>query len=60
MEMKTTLEGSVEKILEELGKAGYCPSTIQLFKRIYDRLLKSAAIMRVDTLSDELVEHFVK
>lgn len=59
MAKKTTLESSVEKILEELGNAGYCPSTVQLFKKVYERLLKSAAIMRVDTLSDELVEHFV-
>lgn len=59
MVKKTTLKSSVEKVLEELGKAGYCPSTIHGFKKVYERLLKSAAIMGTETLSHDLVEHFV-
>ncbi|MFT9497465.1 tyrosine-type recombinase/integrase [Anaerosolibacter sp.] len=59
MAKKKTLESSVEKILVELGNAGYCPSTVEQFKKVYERLLKSAALMKVDTLSNELVEHFV-
>jgi len=59
MEKKTALENSVEKVLEELGKAGYCQSTILLFKRAYGRLLKSAAIMQTDTFNDDLAEYFV-
>jgi integrase len=59
MEKKITLDSSVEKILKELGKAGYCQSTIHSFKKVYDRLLKAAANMGTDTLSQELVEHFV-
>jgi site-specific recombinase XerD len=59
MAKKTTLESSVEKVLEALGKAGYCQSTVHSFKKVYERLLKSAALMGTDTLSHELVEHFV-
>jgi hypothetical protein len=59
MEKKTTLENSVENVLEELRKAGYCQSTILLFKRVYGRLLKSASIMQVDTFNDALAEYFV-
>lgn len=59
MEKKTALESSIEKVLEELRKVGYCQSTILLFKRAYGRLLKSAAILQIDTFNDALAEHFV-
>ena len=59
MEKKTALESSVEKVLEALRKAGYCQSTILLFKRVYGRLIKSAAIMQIDTFSDALADYFV-
>lgn len=59
MEKKTILESNVEKVLEELGKAGYCQSTIRLFKRAYDRLLRAAAIMQTDTFNDALAEYFI-
>ena len=59
MEKKTALESSIEKVLEELRKAGYCQSSILLFKRAYGRLLKSAAIMQIDSFNDALAEHFV-
>ena len=58
MEKKTDLESSVEKVLEELRKAGYCQSTIFLYKRVYRRLLKSASIMQTDTFNDALAEYF--
>jgi site-specific recombinase XerD len=58
MEKKTALESSVEKVLEELRKAGYCQSTILFFKRAYDRLLRAAAIMQTDTFNDALAEFF--
>lgn len=59
MKTKTALESSVETVLEELKKTGYCSSTIHFFKKGYDRLLMSAAIMRTETLSHTLAEHFV-
>lgn len=59
MAKKTTLKISVERVLEALEKAGYCQSTIHSFKKVYERLLKYAAIMGTDSLSRELVEYFV-
>lgn len=59
MEKKTTLEKSIEDVLEELRKAHYYPSTIRIYKRIYDRLLRSAVIMQTGTLSHALAEYFV-
>lgn len=59
MEKKTALEISVQKVLEELEKAGYCQSTILFFKRAYGRLLRSATIMQTDTFNDALVEYFI-
>ncbi|QOY36926.2 tyrosine-type recombinase/integrase [Anaerobacillus isosaccharinicus] len=59
MVKKPTVESSVKMVLEALEKAGYCQSTIHSFKRVYERLLKSAAIMGTETLIQELVEHFV-
>ena len=58
MEKKTDLENSVEKVIEELRKAGYCQSTIRVFQRVYGRLLRSAAVMQIDTFSDVLVNYF--
>jgi site-specific recombinase XerD len=58
MKKKTALEISVEQVLGELGKAGYCQSTIRNFKKVYERLLKLATIMQTDTLSDFLADHF--
>lgn len=59
MEKKTALESSVENVLEKLRKAGYCPSTIKYYSRGYDRLLRSAIILQIDTLSHTLAEYFV-
>ena len=59
MKKKTALESSIEKVLEELKNAGYCQSTILLFKRVYSRLLRSAAIMQTDTFNDALAEYFI-
>ena len=59
MEKKTALESNIEKVLEELRKAGYCQSTILLYQRVFCRLLKSATIMQTDTFSDALAEYFV-
>jgi hypothetical protein len=52
MEKKTALENSVEQVLEELKKAGYCQSTIRIFQRAYGRLFRTAAAMQIDTFSD--------
>jgi len=60
MEKKTALESNIEKVLQELEKEGYCQSTILLYKRAYNGLLKDAALMQVDTLSDALADYFVK
>lgn len=59
METKTTLEISVLKVFEELEAANYCKSTISKFRRIYNRLLKKAAEMQIDTFCNELAECFV-
>lgn len=59
MEKKTTLEISVENVLEELAKIGYCQSTIHLLRRVYNRLLKSATTMQTETLTHALAEHFI-
>ncbi len=59
METKTALEISVLKVLEELEAANYCQSTILIFRRIYNRLLKKAAEMGINTFCDELAECFV-
>ncbi|MDR3583861.1 MAG: tyrosine-type recombinase/integrase [Desulfosporosinus sp.] len=56
MEKKTPLENSVEKVLEELRKAGYCQSSILIINRAYNRLLKSAAIMQTDTFNEPIRE----
>ncbi len=58
MEKKTALEDSVEKVLEELRKAGYCQSTIRIFRRAYDRLLRTAVVMQIDVFSDDLAYYF--
>ncbi|WP_410514434.1 hypothetical protein PaeBR_08595 [Paenibacillus sp. BR2-3] len=50
MKEKTTLESMVEDVLKELTRSGYCQSTIRNYKKVYARLLKSAAILRTDTL----------
>ncbi len=59
MEAKTALEISVLKVFDELEAANYCQSTILNFRRIYNRLLKKAAEMQIDTFCDELAECFV-
>ena len=59
MEKKTALESSIEKVFKELGKEGYCQSTIHYYQRAYGRLLRSAAIMQADTFSDALADYFV-
>lgn len=59
METKTALEISVLKVFEKLEAANYCQSTISVFRRIYNRLLKKAAEMQIDTFCDELAECFV-
>lgn len=59
MERKTALESSIEIVLEELRKAGYCQSTILIYQRAYGRLLRSAAIMQTDTFNDALADYFV-
>ncbi|MFZ5944770.1 MAG: hypothetical protein ACOYVD_11705 [Bacillota bacterium] len=43
MEKKTALEKSVEKVLEELRKAGYFQSTIRIFKRAYGQIVKDCS-----------------
>lgn len=58
MNKKTALENSVEQVLEELRKEGYCQSTIRIFQRAYARLLRSAAIMQIDTFNDVLANYF--
>jgi site-specific recombinase XerD len=58
MDKKTALENSVEKVLEELRKTRYCQSTIRIFQRAYGRLLRSAAIMQIDTFNEVLANHF--
>lgn len=58
MRKETTLEGYVERVLEELERTGYCQSTIHIFKKVYARLLKVAAIMQTDTLSCALADRF--
>lgn len=59
MEKKTTLEGNVANVLEELKRTGYCPSTIHIFEKVYQRLFKLAAIMQTETLSPALADRFV-
>lgn len=59
METITALEISVLKVLEELEVANYCQSTILIFRRIYNRLLKKAAEMGISAFCDELAECFV-
>ncbi len=59
METKTALEISVLEVLEELRTANYCQSTIFLYRRVYNRLLKKAADMQIDTFCDALAECFV-
>ncbi|MEX1031114.1 MAG: hypothetical protein WDZ91_13880 [Paenibacillaceae bacterium] len=59
MEKKTALENSIADVLEELRKAGYFESTIRIYKKVYRRLLRSAAFMQTDTLSHALAEYFV-
>ena len=54
METKTALEISVMKVLEELKSENYCHSTIILYQRVYDRLLKKAVVMHIDTFCDVL------
>jgi len=58
MKKKTDLENSVENVIEELRKAGYCQSTIRVFQRVYGRLLRSAAVMQMDTFNDVLANYF--
>lgn len=59
MEMKTALNISVLEVLEALEVANYCQSTISLYRRTYNRLLKKAADMQIDTFCDTLAECFV-
>ena len=59
MEMKTALEISVLEVLEALEVANYCQSTISLYRRAYNRLLKKAADLQIDTFCDALAECFV-
>ena len=59
MKKEIALENSVENVLEELTNTGYCQSTIHHFKKVYDRLLKYATTMQVDTLTHALAEHFI-
>lgn len=58
MEIKTALEISVLKVLEELKTANYCDSTILVYQRAYNRLLKKAADMHIDIFCNELAECF--
>ena len=58
METKTALENSISRVLEALGAAGYCPSTISLFQRTYNRLLKRAEVLQIDTFCGVLAESF--
>lgn len=59
MKKKTAVEICVENVLAELNNTGYCQSTIHNFKKGYDRLLKSAAAMKTETLTHDLAEHFI-
>lgn len=59
MKKKTTLEISVDNVLDELSKTGYCQSTIHSFKKVYDRLLRAASTMKENTLTHELADHFI-
>lgn len=56
--METDLKQSIDGVLAELGRIGYCRSTIRNYEKVYERLLKSAAKMRTDTLSCDLIEYF--
>jgi len=58
MKKKTDLEISIEKVLEALRKADYSQSSILLFQRVYGRLLKCAANMKIDKFCDELADEF--
>ncbi len=55
----TTLEDMVAQVLEALKHTGYCPSTIRNFKKVYGRLLKLAAVLHTDTLTQALTDRFV-
>lgn len=59
MTKKTTLESSIEDVLEELYRIGYCQSTIRNFKKVYDRLLELADSIQTGILSDALADHFI-
>jgi hypothetical protein len=59
LEKKSALETNVQNVIEELEKSGYYPSTIRNYKKVYDRLLRTAEIMMADTLTHALAEHFV-
>ena len=59
MEMKTALEISVLDVLEKLKTANYCQSTIFMYRRTYNRLIKKAADMQIDTFCEVLAECFV-
>lgn len=58
MESETDLKRNIDCVLEELSKIGYCRSTIHNYKKVYERLLKSADRMQTDTLSHDLAEYF--
>lgn len=59
MEIKTALEISISQVLDALGAAGYCPSTISFFEIAYKRLLKRAGNLHIDTFCEVLAESFL-
>jgi site-specific recombinase XerD len=59
MEIMTALEISISRVLDALGAAGYCPSTISFFKIAYKRLLKRAAFLHIDKFCESLAESFL-
>lgn len=58
MKGEKDLKSSIVCVLEELNRIGYCRSTIRNYEKVYERLLKSVAKMRTDTLSCDLFEYF--
>jgi site-specific recombinase XerD len=55
----TTLENRVKNVLGVLEKSGYSKSTVSNYHIAFKRLLKKAAEMQIENLTEELAEKFV-
>jgi site-specific recombinase XerD len=60
MDKKTDLKLSVTGVLKALEEANYCPSTISIYRRTFNRLLKRAKDMHVVTFCETLEVSFLK